>query len=111
MNTLKKTAVLVRQDKLNCNDCHINYVTANKVRFQHVNDLKFIYITVDCGCEKEQIITSYYKVEGIGKGKTTEEIQPEKERHLQTLCDLRARRTEKLKDLKKMIAVKESMLT
>ena len=44
------------------------------------------------------MITSYYEVEGIGKCKTTEEIQSDKERHLQTLCDLRAQRREKLKD-------------
>ena len=36
------------------------------------------------------MVTSYYKVEGIGKRKTTEELQSDKERHLQTLCDLRA---------------------
>ena len=47
---------------------------------------------------KEKIITSYYEVEAIGKRKATEEIQSDKERHLQTLCDLRAWRTEKLKD-------------
>ena len=47
---------------------------------------------------KEQITTSYYEVEGIGKRKTTEEIQSDKERRLQTSCDLRARGTEKLKD-------------
>ena len=46
------------------------------------------------------MITSYYEVEGIGKRKTTEEIQSDKERRLQTLCDLRARRTEKLKDVR-----------
>ena len=33
--------------------------------------------------QKEQIITSYYEVEGIGKRKTTEEIQSDKGRHLQ----------------------------
>ena len=44
------------------------------------------------------MVTSYYKVEGIGKRKTTEELQSDKERHLQTLCDLRAWRTGKLKD-------------
>ena len=65
-------------------------VTASKVRFQHANTLRFIYITVDRGCQKEQIVTSYYEVEGIGKRKTTEEIQSDKERHLQTLSDLRA---------------------
>ena len=48
--------------------------------------------------KKDQIITSYYEVEGLGKRKTTEEIQSDKERHLQTLRDLRARRTEQLKD-------------
>ena len=48
--------------------------------------------------KKKQVITNYYEGEGIGKRKTTEEIQLDKERHLQTLCDLRARRTEKLKD-------------
>ena len=48
--------------------------------------------------KKDQIITSYYEVEGLGKRKTTEEIQSDKERHLQTLSDLRAWRTEKLKD-------------
>ena len=31
-----------------------------------------------------------YEVEEIGKCKTTEEIQSDKERHLKTLCDLRA---------------------
>ena len=41
---------------------------------------------------------SYYEVEGIEKRKTTEEIQSDKKRHLQMLCDLRVRRTEKLKD-------------
>ena len=50
-------------------------VTTNKVRLQDANALKFIYITVDRGCYKEQIIASYYEVEGIGKRKTTEEIQ------------------------------------
>ena len=53
------------------------------------------------------MITSYYEVEGIGKRKTTEEIQSQKESHLQTLRDLRARRTDKLK----MIAGKELILT
>ena len=53
-------------------------LTTNKVRFQDANALKFIYITVDHGCLKEQIIASYYVVEGIGKRKTKEEIQSDK---------------------------------
>ena len=61
-------------------------VTADKVRFQHANALRFIYIS------------NYYEVEGIGKRKTAEEIKSDKERHLQKLCGLRARGTEKLKD-------------
>ena len=73
-------------------------MTANKIRFQHTNALKFNYFTVDRDCQKGQIIISYYEVEGIEKRKTTEEIQSDKKRHLQTLRDLRARRTEKLKD-------------
>ena len=50
-------------------------VTADKVRFQQANALRFIYIS------------NYY-----------EEIKSDKERHLQKLCGLRARGTEKLKD-------------
>ena len=65
-------------------------VTANKVRFQHANALRLIYIKVDRVCYKEQIITNYYEVIGIGKRKTAEEIQLDKERNLQTLCGLRA---------------------
>ena len=55
-----------------------------------MNALKFIYITVDRGCQKEQVITSYCQVEGRGKRKITEEIKSDKESHLQTSCDLRA---------------------
>lgn len=31
-----------------------SFVTANKVRFQHANALKFIHTTVDRGCYKEK---------------------------------------------------------
>ena len=61
-----------------------------------------------CDCRQSQVLTrerfkiylhfNYYEVEGIGKRKTAEEIKSDKERHLQKLCGLRARGTEKLKD-------------
>lgn len=64
-------------------------VTANKVRFQITNALKFIYITVDRDCYKEQ--NNYKLLQNTSRRKrktlTTGEIQSDKERHLQMLYD------------------------
>ena len=57
-------------------------VTANKVRFQHMNTLKLFTLWLIVVAKRNKLITSYYEVEGIRKCKTTKEIQLDKERHL-----------------------------
>ena len=44
-------------------------VTANKVRFQHMNTLKLFTLWLIMVAKRNKLITSYYEVEGIGNAK------------------------------------------